>query len=68
VAQKTTLIPSGIPGQVYGSFAGKVPFVPTAIIMPDNAAYIFFRDKRAIVDGRDKRAVNKFRDKRVISD
>lgn len=23
MAQKTTLVPSGIPGQMYGSFAGK---------------------------------------------
>jgi hypothetical protein len=32
VAQKTTLVPSGIPGQVYGSFAGKVAEVSITIV------------------------------------
>lgn len=31
MAQKTTLVPSGIPGQNYGSFAGKVAAIVQTI-------------------------------------
>lgn len=32
---KTTLVPAGIPGQPYGSFAGKEAAVAAVIVTPD---------------------------------
>lgn len=36
------------------------------IVMPNNAAFVEFRDKRAVVPFRDKRAAVPFRDKRAV--
>jgi hypothetical protein len=57
--QYTTLKPYGLPGQLYGSFAGKEEPVVLAIKTFDNAAFARFREKRSIVKFRDKRALGR---------
>lgn len=61
MAQKTTLVPSGIPGQVYGSFAGKTVAVATLLLTGEagNAVFIENVERRVFIKNVERRVIIK---------